>query len=123
MLRRCWPGRSDRSGGYVFARPGVGRDGSKPGTNRLKEETLAADHESAGITPPTRRRHAAMQSLGESLRAADNSDGETAMDAKLLSTSKTAWSAPTLRRWLLRIHGTILALVALGSALATTIGW
>src|SRR3954471_17581928 len=45
------------------------------------------------------------------------------MDAKLLSTSKTAWSAPTFRRWLLRIHGTILALVALGSALATTIGW
>jgi hypothetical protein len=27
------------------------------------------------------------------------------------------------RRWLLRIHGTILTLVALGSALATTIGW
>jgi hypothetical protein len=30
---------------------------------------------------------------------------------------------PTFRRWLLRIHGTILALVALGSAVATTIGW
>jgi hypothetical protein len=28
----------------------------------------------------------------------------------------------TFRRWLLRIHGTILALVALGSAVATTIG-
>jgi len=27
------------------------------------------------------------------------------------------------RRWLLRIHGTILTLVALGSAVATTIGW
>src|SRR3982074_3132521 len=29
----------------------------------------------------------------------------------------------TFRRRLLRIHGTILALVALGSAVATTIGW
>jgi hypothetical protein len=45
------------------------------------------------------------------------------MNAKLLTTSKTTFSAPTLRRWLLRIHGTILTLVALGSALATTIGW
>jgi hypothetical protein len=27
------------------------------------------------------------------------------------------------RRWLLRIHGAILTLVALGSAVATTIGW
>ena len=27
------------------------------------------------------------------------------------------------RRWLLRIHGTVLALVALGSAVATTAGW
>ena len=27
------------------------------------------------------------------------------------------------RRWLLRIHGTILTLVGLGSAVATTIGW
>ena len=34
------------------------------------------------------------------------------------STSRVA----TLRRWLLRIHGTGLALVALGSAVATTIG-
>jgi hypothetical protein len=32
-------------------------------------------------------------------------------------------SAATFRRWLLRIHGTILALVALSSAVATTIGW
>src|ERR1700704_1115862 len=45
------------------------------------------------------------------------------MDAKLLMTSKTTSNAPTFRRWLLRIHGTILTLVALGSALATTIGW
>ena len=45
------------------------------------------------------------------------------MNGKLLTTSKTGWSAPTFRRWLLRSHGTILALVALGSALATTIGW
>jgi len=29
----------------------------------------------------------------------------------------------TFRRWLLRIHGAILTLVALGSAVATTIGW
>ena len=29
----------------------------------------------------------------------------------------------TFRRWLLRIHGTILTLVALGSAVATTVGW
>jgi hypothetical protein len=45
------------------------------------------------------------------------------MDAKLLTTSKTTFSAPTFRRWLLRIHGTVLTLVALGSALATTLGW
>ena len=29
----------------------------------------------------------------------------------------------SFRRWLLRIHGTILMLVALGSAVATTVGW
>jgi hypothetical protein len=45
------------------------------------------------------------------------------MDAKFLTTSKSISSVPTFRRWLLRIHGTILMLVALGSALATTIGW
>jgi predicted Abi (CAAX) family protease len=44
------------------------------------------------------------------------------MNAKPLTTSKPS-RVPTLRRWLLRIHGTILTLVALGSALATTIGW
>lgn len=42
---------------------------------------------------------------------------------KLVITSKSTSNAPTFRRWLLRIHGTILALVALGSALATTLGW
>ena len=34
----------------------------------------------------------------------------------------TAPSIAKFRRWLLRIHGTILTLVALGSAVATTIG-
>jgi hypothetical protein len=32
-------------------------------------------------------------------------------------------SIAAFRRWLLRIHGAILTLVALGSAVATTIGW
>ena len=32
-------------------------------------------------------------------------------------------SVTTFRRWLLRIHGIILSVVALGSAVATTIGW
>jgi hypothetical protein len=41
------------------------------------------------------------------------------MNASLLTTPSIA----TFRRWLLRIHGTILTLVALGSAVATTIGW
>jgi hypothetical protein len=45
------------------------------------------------------------------------------MDAKLLTTSKPTSRVPMFRRRLLRIHGTILTLVALGSALATTIGW
>ena len=36
--------------------------------------------------------------------------------------SQPSLSIATFRRWLLRIHGTILALVALGSAVATTIG-
>jgi hypothetical protein len=44
------------------------------------------------------------------------------VDAKLLTTSKPPSRVLTLRRWLLRVHGAILALVALGSALATTIG-
>jgi hypothetical protein len=41
------------------------------------------------------------------------------MNASFLTTPSIA----TFRRWLLRIHGTILTLVALGSAVATTIGW
>ena len=45
------------------------------------------------------------------------------MDAQLLTTSKLTSRIPTFRRRLLRIHGPILTLVALGSALATTIGW
>ena len=45
------------------------------------------------------------------------------MNATLLNTPKTASSIATFRRWLLRIHGTVLMLVALGSAVATTIGW
>lgn len=32
-------------------------------------------------------------------------------------------SAHTFRRWLLRVHGVILLLVALGNAVATTFGW
>src|SRR3954471_14719361 len=45
------------------------------------------------------------------------------MDAQLFTTSKPTSPIPMFRRRLLRIHGTILTLVALGSALATTIGW
>jgi hypothetical protein len=41
------------------------------------------------------------------------------MNASLLTTASIA----TFRRWLLRIHGTMLMMVALGSAVATTIGW
>src|SRR5258708_32654660 len=45
------------------------------------------------------------------------------MTASLLTTPPPASRHATFRRWLLRIHGTILTLVALGSAVATTIGW
>ena len=45
------------------------------------------------------------------------------MNANLLTTPKPTSSIATFRRWLLRIHGTILTLVALGSAVATTVGW
>ena len=41
------------------------------------------------------------------------------MSASLLTTPSIAM----FRRWLLRIHGTIFTLVALGSAVTTTIGW
>src|SRR5258708_12881696 len=44
------------------------------------------------------------------------------MNANLLTNPQPTSSIVTFRRWLLRIHGTILTLVALGSALATTIG-
>jgi predicted Abi (CAAX) family protease len=46
-----------------------------------------------------------------------------AMNANLLTTPRPTLSIATFRRWLLRIHGTILMLVALGSAVATTLGW
>ena len=45
------------------------------------------------------------------------------MNASPLTAPKPISSIAMFRRWLLRIHGTILTLVALGSALATTIGW
>jgi hypothetical protein len=45
------------------------------------------------------------------------------MNARLLKAPKPTSSIATFRRSLLRIHGTILALVALGSAVTTTIGW
>jgi hypothetical protein len=44
------------------------------------------------------------------------------MNASLLQSPQPTSSIVTFRRWLLRIHGTILALVALGSAVGTTIG-
>src|SRR6266576_4472863 len=45
------------------------------------------------------------------------------MNANVLTTSQSSSGIAAFRRWLLRIHGTILTLVALGSAVATTIGW
>src|ERR1700704_584186 len=45
------------------------------------------------------------------------------MNSDLLTTPQPASSIATFRRWLLRVHGTILMLVALGSAGATTVGW
>jgi hypothetical protein len=39
-----------------------------------------------------------------------------------VTTSQSTSGIATFRRWLLRIHGTVLALVALASAVATTIG-
>jgi hypothetical protein len=44
------------------------------------------------------------------------------MNAYLLTTPQPTSRIATFRRWLLRIHGTILTLVALSSAVATTIG-
>ena len=45
------------------------------------------------------------------------------MNASLLAHPQPTSSIARFRRWLLRIHGTVLMLVALGSAVATTIGW
>ncbi|MCU1268160.1 MAG: hypothetical protein JWM21_4478 [Acidobacteria bacterium] len=45
------------------------------------------------------------------------------MNASLLTERQPASSIFKFRRRLLRIHGTILTLVALGNAVATTIGW
>src|SRR3982074_1751326 len=45
------------------------------------------------------------------------------MNTNCLMTPQATSGIATFRRWLLRIHGTILMLVALGSAVATTIGW
>ena len=49
--------------------------------------------------------------------------GKIAMNASFLMTPQPTSSIVRFRRLLLRIHGTILALVALGSAVATTVGW
>jgi hypothetical protein len=45
------------------------------------------------------------------------------MNASLLTAPQPTSGIATFRRLLLRIHGTILTLVALGSAVATSIGW
>jgi hypothetical protein len=45
------------------------------------------------------------------------------MNANLSMTPRPTSGIATFRRGLLRIHGTILTLVALGSAVATTVGW
>src|SRR6202163_1172110 len=42
---------------------------------------------------------------------------------ELTKRPQSTSSVATFRRWLLQIHGTILMLVALGSAVATTVGW
>jgi hypothetical protein len=45
------------------------------------------------------------------------------MNRKNLTTLQSTSGVVTVRRRLLRVHGTILTLVALGNAIATTIGW
>jgi hypothetical protein len=45
------------------------------------------------------------------------------MNPTTLTTSQSTSGIARFRRWLLRIHGTILTLVALASAVATTTGW
>jgi hypothetical protein len=48
---------------------------------------------------------------------------ETVTNANSMTTRGPGWSVATFRRRLLRIHGAILTLVALASAVATTVGW
>jgi hypothetical protein len=50
-------------------------------------------------------------------------DKTNLMNAYVLTTPQPTSGIATFRRWLLRIHGTILTLVALGNAIATTLGW
>ena len=45
------------------------------------------------------------------------------MSPNTLAASPSKSGIAAYRRWLLRIHGVILTVVALGSAVATTIGW
>jgi hypothetical protein len=45
------------------------------------------------------------------------------MSPNTLTASPSKSGIAAFRRWLLRIHGAILTVVALGSAVATTIGW
>jgi hypothetical protein len=45
------------------------------------------------------------------------------MNPTTFTTSQSTSGIAAFRRWLLRIHGTILTLVALASAVATTMGW
>jgi len=44
-------------------------------------------------------------------------------NSAIFGTDQSTLVRTAFRRWLLRIHGTILTLVALGCAIATTIGW
>jgi hypothetical protein len=45
------------------------------------------------------------------------------MSANTVTAAPSKSGIAAFRRWLLRIHGAILTVVALGSAVATTIGW
>jgi hypothetical protein len=45
------------------------------------------------------------------------------MNPTTSTTSRSTSGIAAFRRWLLRIHGAILTLVALASAVATTMGW
>lgn len=48
---------------------------------------------------------------------------DTIVNTKTMVTSPSVSGIATFRRRLLRVHGTILTLVALASAVATTFGW